>query len=376
MHLTMMFLMLAGAEAGGKVIELKGDTPMLYFGQPQGNITLLHNASEPEKLTCSGEIEATDVRIVGSNITVAQLIAQVTTQQAQLTTLQAQAGIPAMRLRLKGCFQEWGQAQHFPAGRIRWYESKPFGRGLWYEARPARSLQHCAELCASSDCHAFTYVPVSEPNGIAQGWACDAEFDLKPRECALFFVAPAPGSNQIPPAPFPPAYPSPPPAPPCGIESQFFYNGQYRQCYWYSSQYCSSSYYYSSYALSSAMAVCAKCCPAASPPPAPPPSSLPGTWGFEPSLSQRSSLPACSQLLYEAEYQSPAMSPTASGSGDCGAGSGESSSGSGDCGSGSGEGGSGSGEGGSGSGEGGSGSGEMPSNPNLGCMSAPLFITV
>ena len=286
-----------------------------------------------------------------------------------------------MRLRLKGCFQEWGQAQHFPAGRIRWYESKPFGRGLWYEARPARSLQHCAELCASSDCHAFTYVPVSEPNGIAQGWACDAEFDLKPRECALFFVAPAPGSNQIPPAPFPPpgsppASPSPPPPPRCGTESRFYdwsYGG-YRQC-----GNLLHMFYYCRY--NSAMrAVCAICCttsppPLPAPPPSPPPSppsSLPGTWGFDPSLSRRyhSSLPACSQLLYEAEYQSPVTSPTASGSGDCGSGSGETSSGSGDCGSGSGEGGSGSGE--TGSGE----TGEMPSNPNLGCMSAPLFITV
>jgi hypothetical protein len=48
MHLMMLFLMLAGTEAGGKVIELKGNTPMFYFGQPTGNLTLLHNASEPE----------------------------------------------------------------------------------------------------------------------------------------------------------------------------------------------------------------------------------------------------------------------------------------------------------------------------------------
>ena len=426
MHRTMMFLMLAGAEAGGKVIELKGDTPMLYFGQPQGNITLLHNASEPEKLTCSGEIEATDVRIVGTNITVAQVIAQVTTQQAQLTTqqaqlttLQTQAGIPAMRLRLKGCFQEWGQAQHFPAGRIRWYESKPFGPDLWYDARPARSLQHCAELCASSDCHAFTYVPVSEPNGISQGWACDAEIDLKPRECALFFVAPAPGSNQIPPAPFPPPGSPPPPpeyvvhvtsgrypnevgwtlacsdgptlrggAPFTGIISEVVegssctltmtdsYGDGWNGATWsgLGLRITLESQYGRSWTKTFEAG------PSTSPPPPPPtppppPSSLPGTWGFDPSLSRRyhSSLPACSQLLYEAEYQSP----TASGSGDCGSGSGETSSGSGDCGSGSGEGGSGSGEGGSGSGETGSGeTGEMPSNPNLGCMSAPLFITV
>ena len=68
-----------------------------------------------------------------------------------------------MRLHLKGCFQESGRASYYPAGRSSWYESKPFGRGLWYEVRLARSLQHCAELCACSDCHAFTYVPVSDP---------------------------------------------------------------------------------------------------------------------------------------------------------------------------------------------------------------------
>ena len=229
MHLTMLFLMLAGADAGGKVIELKGDTPMLYFGQPQGNITLLHNASEPEKLTCSGEIEATDVRIVGSNTTVAQVI-------AQLTTLQAQAGIPAMRLRLKGCFKTTSLAAYLPAGRTQELQSKPFGRGLWVDARPSRSLQHCAELCASSDCHALTYVPVSKPNGIAQGWECDNEFDLKPRECTLYFVAPAPGSAMLnPPAPFPPpsapppppSTPPPPPTPPrpCGTDSRFLVPG-------------------------------------------------------------------------------------------------------------------------------------------------------
>ena len=70
------------------------------------------------------------------------------------------------------------------------------------------------------------------------------------------------------------------------------------------------------------------------------------------------------QLLYEAEFQSPAAS-----------GCNEIDSGSGDCGSGSGEPGSGSGERGSGSGEPGSGSGEA-SNPNSQCLGAPLFITV
>ena len=71
MYLAMLFLMLTvGVNAGGRVVELKGNTPRFIFGQQETQLTLLYNTSESEKLTCSGEIEAKNVRIAGTTTTV------------------------------------------------------------------------------------------------------------------------------------------------------------------------------------------------------------------------------------------------------------------------------------------------------------------
>ena len=76
--MAMLFLMLTvGVNAGGRIIELKGNTPRFIFGQQETQLTLLYNTSESEKLTCSGEIEAKDLRIAGTTTTMSDLVAEV-----------------------------------------------------------------------------------------------------------------------------------------------------------------------------------------------------------------------------------------------------------------------------------------------------------
>jgi len=52
----------------GAVIELTGQTPRVIYGQLDDSdaLTLTRNASE-DKLVCSGEFEAADLRIVGTS---------------------------------------------------------------------------------------------------------------------------------------------------------------------------------------------------------------------------------------------------------------------------------------------------------------------
>lgn len=62
----------------GAVIELIGQTPRVIYGQLDASdaLTLTRNASE-DKLVCSGEFEAADLRIAGTSTTVADLIGEV-----------------------------------------------------------------------------------------------------------------------------------------------------------------------------------------------------------------------------------------------------------------------------------------------------------
>ena len=62
----------------GAVLELTGQTPRLIYGQldASDSLTLTRNASE-DKLVCSGEFEAADLRIAGTLTTVADLIGEV-----------------------------------------------------------------------------------------------------------------------------------------------------------------------------------------------------------------------------------------------------------------------------------------------------------
>lgn len=66
----------------GAVLELTGDEPTVRFG---GDLTLVHDASN-NKLSCSGALEAADLRIAGSSVSVAQMM----TRLASLESLQSQ----------------------------------------------------------------------------------------------------------------------------------------------------------------------------------------------------------------------------------------------------------------------------------------------
>ena len=67
------------------VLELTGDGPTVHFGELGGSdvLTLIHNATA-DTLTCSGTLEASNVRIAGTSTTVADLIGEVATLKMQM----------------------------------------------------------------------------------------------------------------------------------------------------------------------------------------------------------------------------------------------------------------------------------------------------
>ena len=81
----MFVMLLPVAYAVGALLRLTGEGPTVHFGAlgASDKLTLIHNASE-DKLTCSGEFEASDVRIAGTDMTVAQLMTEFTTMKAQM----------------------------------------------------------------------------------------------------------------------------------------------------------------------------------------------------------------------------------------------------------------------------------------------------
>ena len=69
----------------GAVIELTGQTPTVIYGQidASDSLTLTRNASE-DKLVCSGEFEAADLRILGTSMTVAQMMSEFAILKSQM----------------------------------------------------------------------------------------------------------------------------------------------------------------------------------------------------------------------------------------------------------------------------------------------------
>ena len=78
------FLLVASVLAvqNSGVLELTGDAPKVQFGA----LTLIHNATE-DKLTCSGTLEASDVRITGTSTTVADLITRLAALESQTSAM-------------------------------------------------------------------------------------------------------------------------------------------------------------------------------------------------------------------------------------------------------------------------------------------------
>ena len=91
------------------ILELTGDAPTVHFGKLGGSdvLTLVHSPAE-EKLTCSGTLEATDVRIAGTSTTVADLIGEVATLRQEMAAVKdrddATAGFASARFATVGPF--------------------------------------------------------------------------------------------------------------------------------------------------------------------------------------------------------------------------------------------------------------------------------
>jgi hypothetical protein len=78
----------------GAVIELTGQTPRVIYGQLDASdaLTLTRNASE-DKLVCSGEFEAADLRIAGTSTTVADLMQEVAALRQEMAAVKAFVGM-------------------------------------------------------------------------------------------------------------------------------------------------------------------------------------------------------------------------------------------------------------------------------------------
>jgi len=95
----MIYLCLVASVLGqtfpdGAVIELTGQTPTLIYGQldASDSLTLTRNASD-DKLVCSGEFEAADLRITGTSTTVADLIQEVAALRQDMAAVKAFVGM-------------------------------------------------------------------------------------------------------------------------------------------------------------------------------------------------------------------------------------------------------------------------------------------
>ena len=82
------------ATQNGALLELAGEAPTVHFGKVDaaGALTLIHNATEDE-LVCSGKIKATDVLIVGTSTTVADLIGEVATLRQEMAAVKQFVGM-------------------------------------------------------------------------------------------------------------------------------------------------------------------------------------------------------------------------------------------------------------------------------------------
>ena len=71
-------------------LELAGDAALVNFAED--TVTLSADSSVPGKLVCSGEFAVSDVRLHGTDVSVADLIAKVATLEEQLQSVQAVLG--------------------------------------------------------------------------------------------------------------------------------------------------------------------------------------------------------------------------------------------------------------------------------------------
>ena len=78
----------------GAVVELTGQTPRVIYGQLNASdaLTLTRNSSE-DKLACSGEFEAADLRIAGTSTTVADLIGEVAALRQDMAAVKQFVGM-------------------------------------------------------------------------------------------------------------------------------------------------------------------------------------------------------------------------------------------------------------------------------------------
>ena len=78
----------------GAIIELTGQNPSVFYGplDASDSLTLTRNASE-DKLVCSGEFEAANLRIAGTSTTVADLISKVGSLEEEIRAVRAFVGM-------------------------------------------------------------------------------------------------------------------------------------------------------------------------------------------------------------------------------------------------------------------------------------------
>jgi hypothetical protein len=78
----------------GAVLELTGQTPRVIYGlaNDPDSLTLSRDTSE-DKLVCSGEFEAADLRIAGTSTTVADLIQELAALRQEMAAVKAFVGM-------------------------------------------------------------------------------------------------------------------------------------------------------------------------------------------------------------------------------------------------------------------------------------------
>ena len=87
----------------GAEIQLTGRTPRVIYGQLDSSdaLTLTRNISE-DRLVCSGEFEAADLRIAGTTTTVADLIGEVATLRQEMAAVKQFVGMTSAPVQVAG----------------------------------------------------------------------------------------------------------------------------------------------------------------------------------------------------------------------------------------------------------------------------------
>ena len=159
----------------GAIIELTGQNPSVVYGplDASDSLTLTRNASE-DKLVCSGEFEAADLRIAGSSTTVADLIGEVAALRLEMAAVKAFVGMmppPAMpppnlpSPSLPPC----------TTSSLLWVGGCPNHLSLpGKTGHDGFSLQQCADACAVDGCIHFEHIDDGRARSCwTYGGACD-----------------------------------------------------------------------------------------------------------------------------------------------------------------------------------------------------------